>query len=247
MKFALVNGQRQEAQPNLPGKCLAWDHPMVAKCGKVKIWHWAHKGSRSCDPWWENETKWHRAWKEQFPVKWQEIVLQAENGEKHIADVKTEHGWVIEFQHSYIKPEERRSRNAFYGKLIWVVDATRRRRDTPQLLRSWEEGTPVDANSAVRRVWSEGCALYREWADGHAPTFFDFGDSDSLWWLLKVGRDQRAYVAKFSRAQFLLIHRGTGEEAIREFAQFVEDLDALVESFESRARSLSTSQRINPS
>ena len=54
------------------------------------MWHWAHRGSRFCDPWWENETEWHRSWKGQFPVNWQEVVHQAETGEKHIADVKTE-------------------------------------------------------------------------------------------------------------------------------------------------------------
>jgi len=39
-------------------------------------------------------------------------VHRAEDGEKHIADVKTYHGRVIEFQHSYLKPVERRSRQA---------------------------------------------------------------------------------------------------------------------------------------
>jgi hypothetical protein len=50
----------------------------------------------------ENETEWHRAWKDQFPPEWQEIVHLAGDGERHIADVKTGDGWVIEFQHSYI-------------------------------------------------------------------------------------------------------------------------------------------------
>ncbi len=89
MKFALVDEIRCEAQPSLRGNCPACDHPMVAKCGEVKIWHWAHKSRRLCDPWWENETEWHRDWKNQFPVQWQEDVHKAENGEKHIADVKT--------------------------------------------------------------------------------------------------------------------------------------------------------------
>lgn len=46
-----------------------------------------------------------------------------ESGEKHIADVKTDSGWVLEFQHSNINPKERLSRNSFYPKLVWVVDA----------------------------------------------------------------------------------------------------------------------------
>ena len=113
MKFALAHGQRQEAQPNLSGECPGCGRPMVARCGEVRVRHWAHKGRRHCDPWWENETEWHRGWKDRFPADWQEIVHPDGDGERHIADVKTGDGWVIEFQHSYIKPEERRSREAF--------------------------------------------------------------------------------------------------------------------------------------
>src|SRR5215469_8979083 len=129
MKFACVNGQRQEAQPNLLGKCPACGQPMVARCGEARVWHWAHKGHRDCDPWWENETEWHRAWKDQFPADWQEIVHNAEDDERHIADVKTQNGWVIEFQQSRISPDERRSREAFYQSLVWVVDGLRLKRD----------------------------------------------------------------------------------------------------------------------
>jgi len=55
-----------------------------------------------------------------------------EKGEKHIADVKTKNGWVLEFQHSYIKPEERNYRNAFYSKLVWIIDGLRRKTDRIQ-------------------------------------------------------------------------------------------------------------------
>ncbi len=168
MKFALVNGQRQEAQPNLSGKCPTCDHPMVAKCGEVRMWHWAHQGSRFCDPWWENETEWHRAWKDQFPDEWQEIVHHAENGERHIADVKTGDGWVIEFQHSSIRPDERRSREAFYRSLIWVVDGLRRKRDGGHFSRAWGKGESFYPSSSKRRVPSAGGALLRDWAGSRA-------------------------------------------------------------------------------
>jgi hypothetical protein len=115
MKFALVNGEPLEAQPGLSGECPACSHPMVAKCGEFRIRHWAHRGGRRCDPWWEPESEWHRNWKNQFPDAWQEVIHLAPNGAKHIADVKTEHGWVIEFQHSHLEHEERRSRDAFYA------------------------------------------------------------------------------------------------------------------------------------
>ena len=81
MRFALVNGQRHEAQPNLVGKCPICDRPTVARCGEVRIWHWAHQGiNGSCDPWWENKTEWHRKWQAEFPDAWQEIVHQVEQG-----------------------------------------------------------------------------------------------------------------------------------------------------------------------
>lgn len=236
MKFALINGQRQEAQPNLSSQCPACDQAMIAKCGEVKIWHWAHKGRRTCDLWWENETEWHRAWKGRFPDSWQEFVHQAENGEKHIADVKTDQGWVIEFQHSYIKPEERRSRDTFYQKLVWVVDGVRRKRDGTQFLNAWKEGVPVGANSPVRRAFSDECVLLREWAGSDMPVFFDFGGEQVLWWLLKGTPDGSAYVAPFSRSDFIEIHRGGATQKARDFDELVKDLSKLVSLYESHLR-----------
>ena len=115
MKFALVNGEKSEATKGAKGFCPSCGAELIAKCGEVKVNHWAHKGSRNCDPWWENETDWHRSWKGNFPVDWQEVIHFDGKGEKHIADVKTQTGYVLEFQHSYLDPEERRSRNAFHA------------------------------------------------------------------------------------------------------------------------------------
>jgi hypothetical protein len=236
MKLALVNGQRQEAQPNLPGKCPICDHPMVAKCGDVRIWHWAHQGSRSCgDRWWENETEWHRAWKDRFPIDWQEVIHHAETGEKHISDVKTDRGWVIEFQHSYLKPDERRFRDAFYPKLVWVVDGTRRKRDRAQFLKALNDGVSVGNNSMVRKVFSDDCALLREWADSNAPIFFDLGEMQPLWWSFAKSGNGWAYVAPYPRAQFIESHRGT-PQAAQAFDEFVNDIPKLVADYERRRR-----------
>lgn len=95
----------------------------IAKCGEKVVWHWAHAGQRHCDPWWENETEWHRSWKQCFPEEQREIVMFAPDGEKHIADVRTPNGMVVEFQNSPMAPEELRSREQFYGKMLWVVNA----------------------------------------------------------------------------------------------------------------------------
>jgi competence protein CoiA len=209
---------------------------MVAKCGERKAWHWAHKGPRDCDSWWENETEWHRNWKDQFPENWQEIVQYAEDGERHIADVKTDDGWVIEIQHSKIAPDERRSREDFYPKLVWVVDATTQG-DKAQFLKAWEEGTPVGANSTVRRASPDKSVLLREWAESPAPVFFDFGEEEqNLGWLLDKRPGGPVYVAPFPRAMFIGIHRGMEKQAARDFDSFVAEISELVANYESHLR-----------
>jgi competence CoiA-like predicted nuclease len=108
MKFALIDKIKTEATKGAKGFCPFCNSELIAKCGERKVNHWAHKGERNCDTWWENETEWHRAWKSNFPNEWQEVILTDEtNGEKHIADIRTSNGLVIEFQHSYIDPTER--------------------------------------------------------------------------------------------------------------------------------------------
>lgn len=209
MKYALVDGQRLEAQPGLTGTCPTCHDPMIAKCGEVKVRHWAHKGTRICDLWWENETAWHRTWKDRFPSDWQECAHVADDGERHIADVKTVQGWTIEFQHSYLNPQERRSRDAFYPKLIWVVDGTRRKRDKTQLLSAWNDSRPAIAYPAMRWVRAQECALLVDWKESHAHVLFDLGEELPLFYRLAKDRSNgSAYMIQLPRNEFVDIHRG---------------------------------------
>jgi competence protein CoiA len=73
MRYALVGDQKIEAKPKLRGSCPNCQSEMIAKCGRVKVSRWAHKGRPPCDPCWESETEWHRNWKDQFPAERQEI------------------------------------------------------------------------------------------------------------------------------------------------------------------------------
>lgn len=108
----------------MKGTCPACRGDVISKCGTKKLWHWAHAALRHCDSWWESETEWHRNWKRLFPVECQEFIQHdPATGEKHIADVRTLRGMVIEFQNSPISPAELKSREAFYGKMIWIVNA----------------------------------------------------------------------------------------------------------------------------
>jgi hypothetical protein len=143
MKFAIANGFRSEASPQGRAVCPYCGKEMVAKCGSMIVWHWAHVARRSCDPWWENETEWHRAWKNLFPQTWQEVIHRDDrNGERHIADVKTPFDLVLEFQHSSMTESEKDARDSFYGKIVWVVDATHWKK------RLWL-GAPLPSPEAV--------------------------------------------------------------------------------------------------
>jgi hypothetical protein len=207
MKFAIVDNQRAEATiSGAKGVCLCGSE-LIAKCGEVRINHWAHKGNRLCDPWWE-ETEWHRAWKGLFPNDWQEVRQQANSGEWHIADVKTGQGWVNEFQHSHIHPDERRARNDFYQpKLVWIVDGTRRKRDQLKFFELLKNGKSVGERLRILPSFSEDeCALVRDWGGSNAPVFFDFGPTELLWCIVPKGGNQNVYAAGFTRAEFIGFH-----------------------------------------
>ena len=177
MKFALVDNQKKEAEKGLKGLCPICQQPVIAKCGKFKINHWAHKSLKHCDNWWENETEWHRQWKNTFPLEWQEIVsIDEKTGEKHIADIKTNSGMVVEFQHSNISEEERISREKFYKNMIWIVDGTRRKRDFAHFYEAFEYGNIWRAGkNCLLYVLEHGlCRLPKEWQSSNVPVLFDF-------------------------------------------------------------------------
>lgn len=200
MKFALVENKKTKAEKGLKGVCPVCQQPVIPKCGPVKIDHWAHKSCSHCDKWWENETEWHRKWKNHFPEEWQEIVaFDEKTGEKHIADVKTKNGMVIEFQHSYIKDEERISREAFYQNMVWIADGARRKRDFVDFCRLLEYGNIWHIHQTGLYVIKNGINSFpKEWRNSSVPVLFDFSnieESDAfecdqrkkfLWCLLPI-------------------------------------------------------------
>lgn len=208
MKFAMVNGERKEPSPGLLGICSGCAQPTVSKCGNIKVHHWAHKSKLECDPWWENETEWHRNWKKHFPEAWQEVVHRADSGEFHRADVKTDKNWVLEFQYSAINPAERTSRNDFYDKLVWIVDGRRRKRDPIQFFQSLKSGKTIE-DKIVKKVYdviSDKNALLRDWSNDKSPVFFDFSAPDLIWCLLPRSTEGNAVVVEIGRQAFIDLH-----------------------------------------
>ena len=63
MYYADVDGGRKTATPGSRGTCPGCGSEVLAKCGEIKSWHWAHAADAQCDPWHHGETDWHLAWK----------------------------------------------------------------------------------------------------------------------------------------------------------------------------------------
>lgn len=174
MKYAMVDGNKVTAFKGGRGKCPTCPSEMIAKCGEDVMHHWAHKSKMKCDPWWEPETGWHRDWKNHYPENWQEVIMHDETtGEKHIADVQTKDGLIIEFQHSAIKPEERISREGFYKNMVWVVDGARLKSDYTR----FEQRVPNFRRTNRQRVFYvdiNSKTFHPSWMKSTVPVVFDF-------------------------------------------------------------------------
>lgn len=115
MRFAQKEGKRIFPNPlEKDAVCPLCKAPVIGKCGKIKIWHWAHKSNKECDPWADGETDWHLNWKGEFPQEMQEVIIG-----KHRADIKM-NGIVLEFQKSPLSSEQINEREEFYDKMVWI-------------------------------------------------------------------------------------------------------------------------------
>ncbi|MBY6165928.1 hypothetical protein KUW14_08735 [Pseudooceanicola nitratireducens] len=209
MRFALSdNSNRIEATPGARGTCPGCGAVMTARCGTKKVWHWAHKGRDHCDHWWENETEWHRAWKNQFQTDWQEVPARDEAGELHIADIKTPSGLVVEFQHSAIKPDEVAKRSMFYGSVIWIVDGGRRPTDRTQYERMLASNYPQRFDGVdIYTVYYRETRLLQEWGSLGRIIGFDFGGENIC--LLTAAQNMSRYLHHFPKSEFVrLISNG---------------------------------------
>lgn len=122
MKYAIVNGERIEAKSKVLGFCPICQSQVRGYAGMAKINHWKHISKEDCDSWFEPETEWHRTWKNAFPNDWQETIIK-KDGIKHIADIyNPTKELVIEFQNSPMSIDVLQKREAFYDRMIWVVN-----------------------------------------------------------------------------------------------------------------------------
>ena len=58
MQYALNNqNERVEATPGFIGTCECCKSEVLAKCGTINIWHFAHRTLKDYDNWYESESE----------------------------------------------------------------------------------------------------------------------------------------------------------------------------------------------
>lgn len=183
MKYAILNNKRIEPQKGIiDAVCPICEEIVIPKCGNIKIHHWAHKTKYNCDPWWENETEWHRKWKDLFPEECQEFVMIDNiTSEKHIADVRI-NNLTLEFQHSSISENEKTSRENFYKNMFWIVDARKyyeKFKNTLQFLNHSKRCKICFYYNYDEFEQSKNC-FPKRWLNSKVPVIFDFGIHENI-------------------------------------------------------------------
>lgn len=121
LRYASVAGEKRLPFPKGRGVCPVCDGLLIAKCGPINTHHWAHENRDDCDSWSEPIGPWH--------LWWQNLVRQeaveVPRG-PHRADIVGNGGTVVELQHSPISAEDIQAREAHYGNMLWLFDATQR-------------------------------------------------------------------------------------------------------------------------
>ena len=121
MLYANVNGVKSQPTKGLRGVCPACGETVTAKCGGIVTHHWSHLAGSECDPWAEKIGPWHLGWQKLVEPVSVEVVVAP-----HRADIMGNDDVVLELQHSAISAEDIAAREAFYGNMVWLFDATER-------------------------------------------------------------------------------------------------------------------------
>lgn len=101
--------------------CVECGATLIAKCGDINRWHWAHESGGICASS-DGEGAWHRAWKlwaTQYGAQ-----TEVSNGH-HRADIVWSDGTVYELQSNYLNLPDIRSREEHWGdRLVWIYRIT---------------------------------------------------------------------------------------------------------------------------
>ena len=160
----LFDKNRNKATPKARGVCPACNVPLIAKCGRIKIHHWAHENLDHCDHWYEPVTQWHLDWQNWVKPEFQEVYISP-----HIADIQLPNKHVIEIQHSPISCEEAREREDFYCNMAWIFDASSFERN----FKLFEKESQSTGNIYYNFAWKRPRLSI---AESTKPIYLDFGE-----------------------------------------------------------------------
>ena len=228
--YGLLNGRRVHVSEVASGTVvdsLFGDAKLRAYHGESgRIWHFKLISGVDPDPWHEGKTQWHIDRQNLFPKECQEVVREDFFGDPaHIADVCVRN-FVVEFQHSYMSPEERRERELFYQNMFWVVDGDRTKTGYKRFLEDGRKSVrQITLNGVqVRFVFGPRCVFPYEWVESAVPVFFDFR-KQPVWYCLLPGRvDNAAVCLKMRRDQFVSIVNGNPFKWIQQQKKMMDGL-----------------------
>lgn len=108
--------------PTARARCVDCLGVLIAKCGEINRWHWAHEATDSTCTGSDGEGAWHRAWK----VWAEQYGAQTEVGEgRHRADIVWPDGGVYELQSNYLDAVDIANREQHWGdRLTWIYRIT---------------------------------------------------------------------------------------------------------------------------
>lgn len=148
--------------PNTRARCVDCDTVLIAKCGEINAWHWAHEAGGDICTGSGGEGAWHRAWK-----AWaagQGATVEVVDGQ-HRADISWPDGRIWEMQSSYLSAGDIRKREQHWGEgLTWIYRITPGR--WGRLINigegwfAWKRPAPSMALHSRPVIWHHRARLY---------------------------------------------------------------------------------------
>ncbi len=127
MIWAIKNNERIRASPKETATCPLCNQEVISKCGKIKIWHFAHKQDLGCYEF-EAETDRHIEMKLFFEKNLQGFEMEYNLGFAIPDLYNKERKIAIEVQHSKISKEKFIERTQNYKDngiyVLWIFDCT---------------------------------------------------------------------------------------------------------------------------
>lgn len=181
MKYALLNGVYVTATPHQKDAiCPLCKSKVVAKCGVIKVHHWAHKKGNPCDSWREADSEWRHRWLEHFVDCDVEAIIE-NNGTRHFADIKTKNGTTVLLRRGRVKEAELRKMEDFFEGLVWIVDLSANKRAAIKLRNAFRDRTIHKVfKNAYRTFGGLGIGIPDEWSRNRYPVIFDFSGVEDV-------------------------------------------------------------------